>query len=123
MASQRGEVTTISEELYEELGQIWLELKQIRSNLDKISEMSRKILKHFEESNPLDAVTLLSLPDHLRKTALVMLKMGEASASMVAKDTGRARAVESSYMNQLVRMGYMKQHRKGQTVYFSVGIL
>lgn len=68
----------------------------------------------------LDIMTLLSLPDHLRKTALTLIKFGRAMADDVAKETGRARAIESAYLNQLVRMGYVWRGRVGRRVYFSV---
>jgi len=66
----------------------------------------------------LDVMTLLSLPDHLRKSALTIVKLGKAMAEDVAKETGRARAIESAYLNQLVRMGYLKRVREGKRVYF-----
>ena len=68
----------------------------------------------------LDIMTLLSLPDHLRKTALTLIKLGRAMAEDVAKETGRARAIESAYLNQLVRMEYVRRERVGKRVYFSV---
>lgn len=67
----------------------------------------------------LDAITLLSLPDHLRRTAIALAKLGgESTAEEVSKETGRARAVESAYLNQLVAMGYVAKKRKGRKVYF-----
>ena len=66
----------------------------------------------------LDVMALLSLPDHLRKSALTIVKLGKAMAEEVAKETGRARAIESAYLNQLVRMGYLKRVREGKRVYF-----
>jgi len=66
----------------------------------------------------LDVMTLLSLPDHLRKSAITIVKLKKAMAEDVAKETGRARAIESAYLNQLVRMGYLKRVREGKRVYF-----
>lgn len=68
----------------------------------------------------LDVMTLLSLPDHLRKTAVTICKLGHATAEEVAEQTKRARAVESGYLNQLVLMGYLKKERKGRKAYFFV---
>lgn len=68
----------------------------------------------------LDVMTLLSLPDHLRKTAITICKLGHATAEDVAAQTKRARAVESAYLNQLVLMGYLKKERKGRKAYFYV---
>lgn len=69
---------------------------------------------------PLDIMALLSLPDHLRKSALAIVKFGDAMAEDVAKETERSRAIESAYLNQLVRMGYLRRKRRGKRVYFSV---
>jgi len=66
----------------------------------------------------LDVMTLLSLPDHLRKTAVTICKLGRATAADVSRDTGRARAVESNYLNQLVTMKHIQRERKGKKVYF-----
>lgn len=66
----------------------------------------------------LDVMPLLSLPDHLRKSVLTIVKLGKAMAEEVAKETGRTRAIESAYLNQLVRMGYLKRVREGKRVYF-----
>jgi DNA-binding IclR family transcriptional regulator len=67
---------------------------------------------------PLDVTTLLGLPDHLRKSALALASLGEATATDLSKETGRVRAVESDYLNQLVAMGLVKKKRKGRDVYF-----
>ena len=109
------------------------ELEQISSKIDRIIEMDEKILQHFagtkgayrEERAPelggaLDVMTLLSLPDHLRKSAMVICRENEATADEVAEETKRARAVESSYLNQLVTMGHLKKRRKGRKVYFYI---
>jgi hypothetical protein len=63
--------------------------------------------------------TLLSLPDHLRKTAIIVCQLGEANAAEVAARSGRARAAESDYLNQLARMGIFEKRRKGRESYFT----
>ena len=68
----------------------------------------------------LDVTTLLSLPDHLRKSALALSSLVEGTATDLSKETGRVRAVESDYLNQLVSMGLIKKKRKGRDVYFYV---
>jgi len=70
--------------------------------------------------NVLDVMTLLSLPDHLRKTAVTLCKLDHATADQVAEQTKRARAVESGYLNQLVLMGYVKKERRGRKAFFYV---
>lgn len=68
----------------------------------------------------LDVMTLLSMPDHLRKTAMTICRCSRATAEEVAKQTSRARAVESAYLNQLVIMGYVKKERKGRKAFFFI---
>jgi pyridoxal/pyridoxine/pyridoxamine kinase len=68
----------------------------------------------------LDVMTLLSMPDHLRKTAMTICRCGRATAEEIAEQTARARAVESAYLNQLVMMGYLKKERRGRKAYFYV---
>jgi len=75
----------------------------------------------YVEGLALSPSTLLSLPDHLRKTAIIVCQLGEASAGDVAARSGRARAAESDYLNQLARMGILKKKRKGRESYFSAG--
>lgn len=70
----------------------------------------------------LDVGTLLSLPDHLRKSAMTLSEFGEATARQVARKTGRTRAAESDYLNQLVRMGLLTKKRRGRDVYFGAGV-
>ena len=104
-------------------------LEKIRENLEQLNEkvdVMIEIQKHGRREIPdrlpeaLDVMTLLSLPDHLRKTAVTLCKLEEATANDVAEQTKRARAVESGYLNQLVIMGYMKKERRGRKAYFFV---
>jgi len=66
---------------------------------------------------------LLTLPDHIRKSYLVILENKRPlTASEVAEKTGRARAAESMYLNQLVVMRKLVKSREGHTQYFLRGI-
>ncbi len=104
-------------------------LEKIRENLEKLNEKmeimielqkhGRKDVQPLPEA-PLDVMTLLSMPDHLRKTAMTVCRLGRATAEEAAQQTHRARAVESSYLNQLVIMGHLKKERKGRKAYFYV---
>jgi hypothetical protein len=104
-------------------------LDKIRESLEKLNEKmeimielqktGRKDLQLLPEA-PLDVMTLLSMPDHLRKTAMTVCRLGRATAEEVAEQTHRARAVESGYLNQLVIMGHLKKERKGRKAYFFV---
>jgi DNA-binding transcriptional ArsR family regulator len=105
-------------------------LEKIRESLDRLNE-KMDVFIEIQKHNPrggldqtipdvLDVMTLLSLPDHLRKTAVSLCKLGQATAEEVAEQTKRARAVESGYLNQLMLMGYVKKERKGRKAYFYV---
>jgi len=112
--------------LLEALQAVVERLDKIYAKLTEIAEGQRKALEaaggraSLEEPKALDALALLKLPDHLRKTALAIDKLGEGTADEVASVTGRERAVESSYLNQLVRMGYVRKRRDGRRVVFTV---
>jgi response regulator of citrate/malate metabolism len=104
-------------------------LDEIRENLERLNEKIDLMLKNQKSAQKavpsdipavLDSITLLSLPDHLRKTLVTLHKLREATAKEVAIQTRRARAVESGYLNQLVTMGYMKKERVGRKAYFYV---
>jgi hypothetical protein len=108
---------------------VWL--KRIKESLDRLNEKmdvfielqkNERKQEFMVENLPeaLDVMTLLSLPDHLRKTAVSICKLGRATADDVSEQTKRARAVESGYLNQLVLMNYVKKERKGRKAYFYV---
>jgi len=103
-------------------------LERIRESLERLNE-KMDVMIEIQKQNPrgvesipdvLDVMTLLSLPDHLRKTAVTLCRLGHATADQVAEQTKRARAVESGYLNQLVFMGYVKKERQGRRAYFYV---
>jgi len=97
-------------------------LEQLNDKIDVMIEIQKQGKRAIPENLPeaLDVMTLLSLPDHLRKTAVTLCKLEEATADEVSKQTKRARAVESGYLNQLVVMGYVKKERRGRKAYFYV---
>ena len=103
-------------------------LEKIKESLDRLNEkidVMIEIQRHNQRESQaipdvLDVMTLLSLPDHLRKTAVTLCKLDQATAEEVAEQTKRARAVESGYLNQLVLMGYLKKERRGRKAYFFV---
>jgi predicted transcriptional regulator len=105
-------------------------LQKIKESLDRLNEKMEVMIEiqkqgQYTQSQDgipdvLDVMTLLSLPDHLRKTAVTLCKLDQATADEVAEQTKRARAVESGYLNQLVLMGYVKKERRGRKAYFYV---
>ena len=97
------------------LESIFREMISIRQRLDDIennfSGWKPEPLK-VEESE------LIALPDHLRKTYVVVSSKGECDAVQVSNKTGRCRAIESNYLNQLSRMGWLNKRRVSKTVHF-----
>ena len=65
---------------------------------------------------------ILELPKHLQTTVLTLLKLGQATATEISESTGKARAVESAYLNQLVVMKIARKERKGRKAFFSVDL-
>lgn len=108
-------------------------LEKIEESLERLNEKmeimielqknsganNQKIIPALPDAS-LDVMTLLSLPDHLRKTAMTICRSVKATAEEISEQTERARAVESAYLNQLVIMGYLKKERKGRKAYFYV---
>ena len=109
-------------------------LEKIEESLERLNdkmEVMIELQKNTAGTNPkvsapmlpdasLDVMTLLSMPDHLRKTAMTICRAGKATAEEISDQTTRARAVESAYLNQLVIMGYIKKERKGRKAYFFI---
>gem|GEM_PF-231802 len=107
--------------------------EKIEESLEKLNE-KMEIMIELQRNNStsnikavpalpdasLDVMTLLSMPDHLRKTAMTICRCGRATAEEISEQTERARAVESAYLNQLVIMGYLKKERKGRKAYFYI---
>jgi hypothetical protein len=97
------------------LEQIFKEMMNVRQRLDNIENS-------FSGWNPrpvqVPESSLVRLPDHLRKTYVVVDTNGEIDAMQVANHTGRCRAIESNYLNQLFRMGWLSKRRISKTVHF-----
>ncbi len=101
-------------------------LERLNEKIEVMIEIQRNGSSNNQKTTPtlpdasLDVMTLLSMPDHLRKTAMTICRCTRATAEEIAEQTTRARAVESAYLNQLVIMGYLKKQRKGRKAYFYV---
>jgi hypothetical protein len=67
-----------------------------------------------------EKLVLLSLSAHLIKTYFTLESQGSATATQVSNLTHKARAVESSYLNQLATMGYVSKSRKSRIVLFTI---
>ncbi|UCD96827.1 MAG: transcriptional regulator [Candidatus Bathyarchaeota archaeon] len=96
-------------------------LKRIERKLEKIEAEIMQMRMHLLTGDLAETPTLIDLPDHLRKTAIGLMKIKEGTARDVSQSTKRARAVESGYLNQLERQGFVKSFRRGRNKVFSIG--
>jgi ArsR family transcriptional regulator, lead/cadmium/zinc/bismuth-responsive transcriptional repressor len=95
--------------------QIFKELMEVRQLLDGIEN---NFSSWKPEPMQIPESSLLALPDHLRKTYVIVAKKGECNAAQVSNHTGRCRAIESNYLNQLLRMGWLTKRRVSKAVHF-----
>lgn len=99
------------------------ELDEIKKKLAEIDGKLNQLLRI--QSGQLDRKefvpsSLSSLPEHLRDTAIAVATVGQSTAEQVAAKTGRTRAAESDYLNQLASRGFLKKERRGRKVHFLV---
>jgi len=105
------------------LEEILYNLREINDKLDKLllkKDENPLLSKKVKPEDSLDVMMLLSLPDHLRTTATTLFEIGPATADDIAELTRKERAVESNYLNQLVRMEHVEKYRSGRKVYFHI---
>jgi hypothetical protein len=95
--------------------QIFREMKNIRFRLD---DLENNISRWSPQPVEVSESELISLPDHLRRTYVVVLSKGECSAVDVSNTSGRCRAIESNYLNQLARMGWLNKRRVSKATHF-----
>ena len=102
-------------------------LETVRRLEHRVENLEREIAELKSATRPsrdqslrykLGVADLLGLPDHLRKTMIAVAETNQATADQLAEKTGRVRNLESSYLNQLERMGLIEKFRKGRKIYF-----
>lgn len=94
-------------------------IRDMSKKIDQLVELHTKLLdtrmastpKALSKEEPLDVLTLLDLPSHLQKTARALYDLERATAEQVSDATGNSRSIESAYLNQLHRQGYIKKER------------
>jgi predicted transcriptional regulator len=97
-------------------------IKKIEERLDALEGMIKALGFSSSRDQPrsIGMNDLLSLPSSLQKTILTAQSLKEATSNEVAEKTGRDRTVETIYLNQLVRLGYLNKERRGRKIYFMV---
>ena len=97
------------------LDKIFKEMLSMRQRLDDIEN---SFASWKPQPVPVVESEIINLPDHLRKTYVVVVLKGECDAVQVSNHTGRCRAIESNYLNQLSRMGWLNKRRISKAVHF-----
>ena len=99
---------SVFEKIYREMQSIHFRLDDLEKNLSGWSPSPVEIPE----------ADLFSLSDHLRKTYMTVASTGECDAIEVSTKTGRCRALESNYLNQLCRMGWLNKRKVSKSTYF-----
>jgi hypothetical protein len=94
------------------------QLRLLSQKIDTLIDLQQPRLGNPDLGTMLDASLMMELPDHLRKTAIILTKLSRATAEDIARISKRARAVESAYLNSLCLMGWVKKERKGRKAFF-----
>lgn len=106
--------------------------KKLKEILESFLQKMDEILdSHLRKINQTDYTALYPgrwseqaiqrvLPTYLEKTLQALKLLGKATAIDVASQTGRTRAIESVYLNQLVNLGMVKKERIGRKCYYYI---
>lgn len=117
----RYELNEMSERLEKIGGAMDDALKILQSpSAPQVAEPPHRKRRETEFSERNEVSLLLSLPDHLRMTMEVVKELGKVTSEHVAQRTLRAKSLESSYLNQLTRLGYLKKERVSRKIFFSL---
>jgi hypothetical protein len=96
---------------------IFKEMQTIRFRLD---DLEKSISGWSPPPMDISETKLISLSDHLRMTYLTVASKGEVDATEVSSSTGRCRALESNYLNQLCRMGWLNKRKVSKSTFFFI---
>ena len=91
--------------------------------LPKLIRSLNRVAKAFEQYSAAveteKIMSILGLPEHLKRTIKALYKLdGKGTATDVSKWTGKTRAVESGYLNQLVTMKLVRKERINKHITF-----
>jgi hypothetical protein len=96
---------------------IFREMQAIHFRLD---ELQKSVATWSTSPIEISESKLISIPNHLRKTLLSVAAKGECDATIASNNTGRCRALESNYLNQLARMGWLNKRKLSKTTIYSL---
>ena len=90
------------------------QLIKVSQTLNAIDQKVNDVLTIHNSVNLKIDLDVLSLPQHLQQTILALNQIGRGTASDVAAKTGKARTVESAYLNQLVTHQWVTKVRNSR---------
>lgn len=108
------------EEIQERLGLLEKRVARIAAEIAALSKAAQRRGELEKEAEALGIVDFLGLPDHLRLSLMKLVLLREGTVEEVAQETGRVRNLESTYLNQLVRLGFATKKRRGRKTVFRV---
>ena len=92
-----------------------------REFLVRGTELSETVtIERQQKTTPLSAMVLLRVSPRYKRTAMAMLKLRQASAEEISRITGKSQNVESQYLGQLWRMGYLIRTRIQQQYQYQI---
>jgi len=84
----------------------------------RLDDLEKHLSKWSPQPIEISESKLFSLPDHLRRTYMSVSYKGECNATEASNLTGRCRALESNYLNQLTRMGWLNKRKVSKTTIY-----
>ncbi len=99
------------------IDRIFLEMQTIKF---RISDIEKNLSGQKPKPLNIAESKLIALPDNLRRTYLTVASKGECDATQVSNQTGRSRAIESNYLNQLTKQGWLSKHKLAKKTLFNV---
>ncbi|NHJ01656.1 MAG: hypothetical protein EAX86_05905 [Candidatus Heimdallarchaeota archaeon] len=118
MINLQKDLKTAADSLRLELLGIHKEIEEIKATVSVLKDSIEYLCDRKALEKPGDdtvgAITsgldlLQKAPQHLRRTLQVMVQLNSATASQVARRTGKSRSLESDYLNQLERLGILSR--------------
>jgi len=99
-------------------------IRDLKIGIEELNKKIDKVIAIHTDIKSIDmTVDIFDLPFHLQTSIravykFIELKNKSSTAVDIANITGKARAIESNYLNQLVRLGWLIKERKRRMTFF-----
>jgi len=103
------------------MGCVQKEIKKIHSKVDELTRNVKQLIQMHNGELKIN-LNVFKFPKYLQETLFALNSIGKGTAADVARVTGKARAVESSYLNQLTRQDVVSAFREGRRKYFEIKV-